>query len=117
MQIKLMKPKAQSILEYVVLIAVTGAVLGAMGLYFRRSIQAVIKYAADQVGDQKDAEEIDPEKGTLSDSDLVTARTAHVMQYRSPNPDGPGWVDGEATNTHTEITGTSVYKQKQEEDN
>lgn len=45
--------RAQSILEYTIIIAIVGAALFAMQLYFRRSIQAVVKLAADEVGEQK----------------------------------------------------------------
>lgn len=71
-----MKLKAQSILEYVVVLGVVGMALGTMGLYFRRGIQAVIKVAADEVGIQEDAED-DPLKGTKTkpESSITTATT------------------------------------------
>lgn len=46
--------KAQSILEYVVLLGIVGMALGMMQLYFKRSIQAAVKVAADQIGDQRE---------------------------------------------------------------
>jgi len=49
-----MKKYAQAISEYVVLFAVVAAALTLMQLYFRRSIQSVIKIAADEVGTQKE---------------------------------------------------------------
>lgn len=48
------KTKAQSIIEYVILLVVIGAALSAMQLYFRRGIQAAVKLAADEVGNQAD---------------------------------------------------------------
>lgn len=48
-----MKKRAQSVLEYVVILGVIGAALVAMQVYFKRSIQAVVKTAADQMGEQK----------------------------------------------------------------
>ena len=48
-----MKPRAQSILEYVVVIGVVSAALAAMQLYLRRAVQSVVKITADQIGDQK----------------------------------------------------------------
>jgi hypothetical protein len=48
-----MRKNAQAISEYLVLITVIAAALGMMQLYFRRSIQAVVKIAADEVGSQK----------------------------------------------------------------
>ena len=49
----MMKKKAQSITEYVTLIAVIAAALTMMQLYFQRSVRAVIKIAADEAGEQK----------------------------------------------------------------
>jgi hypothetical protein len=48
------KTKAQSLLEYVVLLSIIGAALGAMQFYFRRGIQGVVKVACDQAGNQRD---------------------------------------------------------------
>ena len=48
-----MKTKSQSISEYVVLLAIVTAALTAMQIYYKRSIQAVVKVAADDLGQQK----------------------------------------------------------------
>lgn len=48
-------PKAQSIVEYAILIGVIFAALAAMQVYSRRGINAAIRVAADQVGTQDDA--------------------------------------------------------------
>lgn len=48
-----MKTKAQSILEYVLILGIAAAALMLMQLYMRRSIQGVIKVAADELGEQK----------------------------------------------------------------
>lgn len=45
--------KAQSISEYVILIGIIALALIGMQVYMRRGIQAVVKVAADQIGDQK----------------------------------------------------------------
>jgi len=114
MRIKETRYRSQGILEYVVVLAVVAAVLAAMSLYFRRSIQMVVKYASDQVGEQKKSEELDPEKGSLSQANTTTATKGHDMQYDSPGNKGMihGWVSDENVTS----TGTSTYKQKQEED-
>lgn len=52
MQIKI-EGRAQSIMEYVVLLGVIAAALTAMQIYFKRGIQAVVKVAADEMGEQK----------------------------------------------------------------
>ncbi len=55
-----MRNKAQSISEYVLLIAAIGMATTLMQIYFRRSINSVVKIAADQVGRQGDgAAEVD----------------------------------------------------------
>lgn len=48
-----MKNKAQSILEYAILIGIIAAALSTMQIYLRRGIQSVIRAAADEVGDPK----------------------------------------------------------------
>lgn len=63
-----MKNRSQSILEYAVVLSIAIVALSAMSLFFRRGIQSVIKIAADEAGNQKDAEEIDPLKGTKTSS-------------------------------------------------
>lgn len=60
--------KAQSILEYAVLLGLAGIALSSMQVYFKRGIQSVIKVAADEVGKQEDSEDFDPIKGTKADS-------------------------------------------------
>ncbi|MDD2679217.1 MAG: hypothetical protein PHO03_00225 [Candidatus Omnitrophica bacterium] len=63
-----MKSKAQSIMEYVIVLGLIALALAAMSLYFRRGIQSVVKIAADEMGDQKDAEDINPITGTKTSS-------------------------------------------------
>ncbi|MDD5004887.1 MAG: hypothetical protein PHS34_06955 [Candidatus Omnitrophica bacterium] len=47
------KTMGQSIAEYALLIAVVSAALLAMQIYMKRGIQSVIKYSADQLGNQE----------------------------------------------------------------
>lgn len=49
------KNKAQSTLEYAVLIACIAAALVAMRIYIKRGIQGRVKDAADQIGEQYSA--------------------------------------------------------------
>ncbi len=65
--------KGQSIIEYVLVIGVVMVVLIGMQVYMKRGIQGVIKTLADQVGEQKKAEDIDPFKGVKTDSNFTTA--------------------------------------------
>ncbi|MCM8797125.1 MAG: hypothetical protein NC923_04520 [Candidatus Omnitrophica bacterium] len=48
-KLKKMNLKAQSILEYVVILGVVTAALTTMHLYLRRSVQSVIKITADEI--------------------------------------------------------------------
>ncbi|MGD0336989.1 MAG: hypothetical protein ABSB18_07855 [Candidatus Omnitrophota bacterium] len=47
-----MNSRAQSILEYVVIIGVVSAALATMQLYLKRSVQSVVKVTADVMGSQ-----------------------------------------------------------------
>lgn len=48
-----MKTKAQSLLEYLIVLGAIAFALSTMGLYLRRGIQRVVKIAADEMGDVK----------------------------------------------------------------
>lgn len=63
--------KAQSISEYVLVIGIVSIALISMQAYMKRGVQAVIKVASDQAGNQS-AEEIDVQKGTKTDSQITT---------------------------------------------
>jgi len=66
-----MKKKAQSTLEYVVLVSIIAAALTAMQIYFKRGIQATVKLAAD-----------DMSRGMQSESgDDVSAQKKGAVDY------------------------------------
>ena len=65
---KLGKSQAQSLSEYAIVLGIVASVFLVMQVYMKRGIQAVIKVAADEIGQQKEAEEIDIEKGTYTES-------------------------------------------------
>lgn len=75
--------KGQSILEYAIIIGLVVAGLTTMQLYIKRGIQAGIKVAADELGRQEDAEEIDPEWGTRSSSEIntITQSTERIRLF------------------------------------
>lgn len=74
LKIILRNKKAQSILEYAVLLGLAGIALSSMQVYFKRGIQSVIKVSADEVGKQKNYDDFDPIKGT--DPDSIVRRVA-----------------------------------------
>ncbi|MCG2713861.1 MAG: hypothetical protein L6308_03320 [Candidatus Omnitrophica bacterium] len=82
-----MKNKGQGILEYAVVFGLVIIALSAMSLYFRRGIQSVIKVAADEAGNQSDAEEIDPLKGIRVSSSInrqsQSTQRSRVLQNES----------------------------------
>lgn len=51
----LLERKAQSTLEYAVLISIVVAAFLAMQIYMKRGVQGKLRSAADQIGDQFDA--------------------------------------------------------------
>ncbi len=62
-----LKTKAQSTLEYVILIGVVVAALIAMGIYMKRGAQGQLRQAADQIGEQYSA-------GLTTSNYLVTSK-------------------------------------------
>ncbi|MDO8579975.1 MAG: hypothetical protein Q7S13_00675 [Candidatus Omnitrophota bacterium] len=82
---------AQSMLEYVIVIGVIVTVLFTMNPMLKRSIQGLIKFVADQVGNQENAEQDFDETGYLQSQHVKTQAAIHrtesdflgVMNYIS----------------------------------
>ncbi len=64
--------RAQTLTEYSTVIGIVTAVLLAMTPMIRRSVQAMIKFTADQVGVQRNAEQKFDDSGYLDYSYTVT---------------------------------------------
>jgi hypothetical protein len=61
--------KAQSTLEYIILIGIVSVTLYYMGTAIKRGAQGMVKVTADQIGSQKDAEQsFDSKTGFLVES-------------------------------------------------
>lgn len=75
MLIKKINNRAQSMLEYVTLIAVAVSVLIAMSAYIKRGAQGMIRTVADQVGDEQNAEQKFDDTGHLINAITVTRST------------------------------------------
>jgi hypothetical protein len=88
MKIKL---KAQSILEYAVVLAVVSAALAGMQLFFRRGIQASIKLAADQIGAQQDSADVDIVRGGVN---ISSASTSNAQTLSSSTESTSRFVGG-----------------------
>ena len=67
---------AQVIFEFAIVLALVALALAMMQIYLKRGIQAGIKIAADELGLQEDEVELDPEKGTVSESFARTDTTS-----------------------------------------
>lgn len=75
MPIKKNNYRAQSMMEYVTLVAVAVSVLIAMSAYLRRGVQGMVRTVADQVGDQQGAEQKLDDSGHLINAVTVTRST------------------------------------------
>ncbi len=104
-----MRSKGQSILEYAVVLGMVALALAAMSLYFRRGIQSVVKSAADEAGNQKDAEDINPVTGT---SVFSSIRRNAQTTYRQQTQEGGTQVS--TINATGIVTGTSSSVSTQE---
>ena len=99
----------QGVLEYVIILGVVVIALAAMSLYFRRGIQAVVKVAADEAGNQKDAEDINPITGIMTSS-AINRQTSATQSSRVLK--GGSRVSN--INTTTSSTGTMSSVSTQE---
>jgi len=104
-----MRNKSQSTLEYSIVLGIIIVALSAMTLYFRRGIQSVIKVASDEAGNQKDAEEIDPLKGTKTASSIN--RKSQMTQTSKVNLGNERVSDFSTVNS---VSGTSTSISTQE---
>jgi len=71
-----LKTKAQSTLEYVILIGFVVAALIAMGVYMKRGIQGKLRESTDQVGEQYSAYHFNSEYTT----DTKMVQTENVVR-------------------------------------
>lgn len=97
------KIKAQTLLEYLILIGIVTVVLFAMYQAMKRGIQSVIKITADQIGNQQKADQVTPAfsnaaivntvEGAISTSGyLAEAYTATRVSNQKEVQDGFGDV-------------------------
>lgn len=73
--------KAQSILEYTILLGVIVLVMFAMGPMLKRGTQSLIKIVADQVGIQQNAEQKFDETGHMEASYTATRGSTDKQTY------------------------------------
>lgn len=101
--------KAQSLIEYSLILAIIGAVLLGMQVYMKRGIQGVVKTAADQLGPQQGAQVlIDFKKQTSSITVTSGARAGAVRTQVSA-----GGIQTRTTNTTSTGSGSSTSVAKQ----
>jgi len=103
--------QGQAIVEYAILIGIVTAAIVGMQVYAKRGIQAGIKLAADQVGNQLDGIRYESrerrEKVTASRGDVLVMESAS-RSTTEPNP-GQGVTDPEKVTTIRQMAdGTQV---------
>lgn len=78
-----MERRAQSVIEYSLVLAVVAAVFVAMQTYLKRSIQAGIRISADQLGNQEQGlEEVNAQKGVVETmNSQTTTPLSEVNKY------------------------------------
>jgi Flp pilus assembly pilin Flp len=72
--------RGQSVAEYGVLLAIVTAAVAGMTLYAKRSIQAAIKVAADQVGDQWEGVRAESPGGDVFETRMAVETTGEVKR-------------------------------------
>lgn len=105
--------RAQSILEYAVIIGIAGAALFAMQLYFRRSVQAVVKLAADEVGCQSEGMLEYDYKSEWKEKGYSETTTSNFGHTRAEfNDKGAVVYEKDDTNQQAGILSRSIFYQK-----
>ncbi|MCX5698283.1 MAG: hypothetical protein NTX01_01090 [Candidatus Omnitrophica bacterium] len=96
-----LRTKAQSTLEYVILIGFVIAALIAMGVYMKRGTEGKLRESADQIGEQYDA------RNTSSNYSTVT----HLNQTENTTAGGGSVIsiDSAADNTRTKTGSETVH--------
>jgi uncharacterized protein (UPF0333 family) len=97
----LLNRKAQSTLEYAVLIAIIVAAFLTMQIYMKRGVQGKLRSAADQIGDQFDAHKTNSTYTTKRTGTTVEEVTAGVTSSYAG-------ADNKGTAEVTKKTGTET---------
>jgi hypothetical protein len=104
--------KAQSISEYVLMVAVVLAAVFTMQIYARRGIQASIRSAADALGEQ--AQSIDDVTyGTLGSSTMTTVSNTDI--HTSTGGVATGGSQTTTIDSSSTTTGTARYIKRNEQ--
>jgi len=72
--------KAQNVIEYIMLLTLVTAVVMAMGPICKRFTQGMIRLVADQVGNQKAADQQNMDDGFLSNAFTATRMTSQGVR-------------------------------------
>ena len=96
--------KGQAVFEYAIIIGIVVLALGMMQVYVRRGVQAGIKIAADELGEQEDSVELDPIKGTTQSSLMrTTASSTRRLQHGKGGSSTATWDES------SEASGLNEY--------
>ena len=108
--------KAQSILEYTLILGVVALALTTMQLFFKRGIQASIKLAADEIGRQEDAEQVAVESGDIKTEESINAVTHAFTTGTDRLQQHEGGRQEKSLNKTTTRGGSSNYIARQEQE-
>lgn len=100
-----MKAKAQSIIEYALLLGIIGLALGVMQLYFKRGIQAAIKVSADQLASQEGSSSKEP-------GQKITGTSVEEANTTETNIRSPAEVTFNRVTTSEASSTTTVIQRK-----
>lgn len=103
------KAKAQSILEYAVVLAAVVTALVGMQLFFKRGIQASLKLAADQIGAQQDSADVDIVRGGVITSSEAASVTQTVSGGTQRFRQLGGGASSKDIDTTVTATGNATY--------
>jgi len=103
------KAKAQSILEYAVVLAVVIAALAGMQPFCKRGIQASFKFAADQIGAQQDSADVDIVRGGVITSSESTSNVQTVSGGTQRFRQLGGGASRKDIDTTATATGNATY--------
>ena len=107
----LFNKKAQSILEYSIVLGVVVMIFFVMGPMIKRSTQSLIKTVADQVGIQQNADQRFDERGHMENS--YTAARSSIDKQTFDTAGTISYVFNDVTTTQSTTVSNLGYTQEQ----
>ena len=95
--------KAQTLMEYTLVLGVIAVILFAMNPFLKRTTQGMIKFVADQVGNQKNSDQAFDNSGHLENSYTRTSSFGLKQTRENVGITGYSYNDTTRTNTTTSL--------------